>query len=72
MRSIVQKGPIIGKYESQPIYKFLVYDDNLIIRFFRVATVGRDGAISLLQLSDDEVVVSPGLVYQRENATSHI
>ncbi|MBU2792569.1 hypothetical protein HAQ01_03905 [Acidithiobacillus thiooxidans] len=64
--TIVQKGPIIGQYENQPIHDFLAYDDQQVLRFSHVATVDRDGTIPLAQLSDEEVVVSPGLVYRLE------
>jgi hypothetical protein len=63
---IVKKGPVIGQYENRPIHDFLVYDDNQVVRFSHVATVDRDGTIPLAQLSDGEVVVSPGLVYVRD------
>lgn len=65
---IVQKGSIIGRYENQPIHDFLVYEDRQVIRFSRIAVVDRDGTIPLSQLSDEEVVVSPGLVYVRDHS----
>ncbi|MHB8322635.1 MAG: hypothetical protein ACYDA7_11570 [Acidithiobacillus sp.] len=63
---IIKKGPVIGQYENRPIHDFLVYDDNQVIWFSQVAPVERDGAIHLSRLSDDEVLVSPGLVYRRD------
>ncbi|WP_215881954.1 hypothetical protein [Acidithiobacillus thiooxidans] len=44
----------------------MAYDDQQVLRFSHVATVDRDGTIPLAQLSDEEVVVSPGLVYRLE------
>ncbi len=63
---VIKKGPVIGHYENQPIHDFLVYDDNLVVRFSHVAPVERDGTILLSRLSDGEVVVSPGLVYRKD------
>ena len=65
--SVIQKGPVIGQYEGRPIYEYLVYDDNQVIRFSHVAPVERDGTIQLSRLSDGEVVVSPGLVYRLDD-----
>ncbi len=67
--SVIKKGPVIGQYEKRPIHDFLVYDDNQVVRFSHVARVERDGTIQLSRLSDGEVVVSPGLVYRRDNRT---
>lgn len=64
---IIQKGPVVGQYENQPIHDFLVYDDGRILRFSHVAPVERDGTINLLRLSDEDAVVSPGLVYRRDD-----
>lgn len=65
--NIVKKGPVIGQYENRPIHDFLVYDDNQVVRFSHVAPVERDGTILLSKLSDGDVVVSPGLVYRRDD-----
>lgn len=70
MTTLHQKGPVIGQYEGRPIYEYLVYDDNQVIRFSHVAPVERDGTILLSRLSDWEVVVSPGLVYRRDGPCS--
>ncbi|MHB1882220.1 MAG: hypothetical protein ACYCPA_08525 [Acidithiobacillus sp.] len=64
---IVSKGAIIGQYENQPIHDFLVYDDGCVLRFSHVAPADRDGLISLSILSDGECLVSPGLVYRRDD-----
>ena len=63
---IIKKGPVIGQYENRSIHDFLVYDDNQVIRFSHVAPVERDGSIYLSIMSDEEVLVSPGLVYRRD------
>lgn len=64
---VIKKGPVIGQYENQPIHDFLVYADGCALRFSHRAPVERDGTINLLRLSDGEVVVSPGLVYVRDD-----
>ncbi len=64
---IVSKGAIIGQYKNQPIHDVLVYADGRVLRFSHVAPADRDGLISLSILSDGECLVSPGLVYRRDD-----
>lgn len=66
-RKIIEKGPVIGYLQEKPIHDFLKFDDGLVLIFSHAACADRDGRFALSQLSDDEYLVSPGLVY-RQNA----
>lgn len=56
---------IIGKYYDKVIYETINHHGK-IFNYNRIALQDDDGRIDLEQLSDDEVVCSPGLIYKMQ------
>jgi hypothetical protein len=61
MSLIKSRGSIIGYYRNRPIYDLI--DENYL--FSRIAYEDNGGHVPLEQLSEDEVVISPGLIYKK-------
>ncbi|MHB1956377.1 MAG: hypothetical protein ACYCOU_21825 [Sulfobacillus sp.] len=59
------KGPVIGHYYDRPIHEWIEGPECEPWKFVR--TTG-SGPFELAQLADDECVIFPGLIYQRERA----
>lgn len=55
-------GPSLGQYQGHPIPAYIT-DDGMRLFFLRVAHEDQFGDVDLDQLRDQEVLISPGLIY---------
>lgn len=58
----VSLGPPIGRYLGYPIPAFIT-KNGARLAFVRIAIAENGGAIPLDQLSDEEALIAPGLIY---------
>jgi hypothetical protein len=63
---VCEHGPVIGWYRGCEIFSFLRYANGDYGEFAGIAPEGKDGAIVLADvLNDNEFLVYPGLIYRR-------
>ena len=58
----IHRGPQVGNYLGQPIFQTIESGNGTYI-FDRIAT-SIDGEFPLDQLSKDELLIKPGLIYR--------
>jgi hypothetical protein len=60
---IIEHGPSVGEHHGKEIPAYILDDDGTRYDYNRVA-VETDGGVELSQLSREEVVIAPGLIYR--------
>jgi hypothetical protein len=60
---VTETGPSVGTYRDRDIPAYIVSDRGRYT-YDRIA-VETDGGVELSQLSRDECVIAPGLIYRR-------
>lgn len=67
--AIQHQGDTIGTYKDCPIYDWIVVDGVKHL-YDRIAIEESDGRVFLAQMRDDELMLSPGLIYREEGELS--
>ena len=62
---IASNPSIIGAYQGRAIPAFIQARGGRFA-FERIAIENKDGTVPLSQLRDDELMISPGLIYRKE------
>lgn len=62
--AIKELGPSVGEYHGRPIPAYIIDEAGIRSNYDRLA-VEKGGRVELSQLSSDECVIAPGLIYRR-------
>lgn len=60
---ITEHGPSVGTFKDKPIPAYIVTDRGERFEFARIGEIV-DGGFEMSQMSRDECVIAPGLIYR--------
>lgn len=69
-RKIVEFGPSLGSYRDRDIPAYFVTAAGTRHEFDRIAVVHPEGGVELSQMTPNESVIAPGLIYRDAPGTA--